>query len=91
VEWVYLSQRDLDGCEGDVGSDRSCCPPSWNSASGTRSKEGALDSTGVDGDNTGVAGTEGAGVTGNFSRVGSISVKYIPIPLARPVMRRARF
>ena len=39
----------------------------------------------------GVTGAEGAGVTGNFSLVGSINVKYTPIPFERVTNRRSQY
>lgn len=72
---------------GDAGS--TCCVLSRVSLGAIRSKDGALERVGVS-DMTGVAGMDGAGVTGNFSRVGSINVKYMLIPFARLAIRLAR-
>ena len=48
--------------------------------------EGGRDGSGVF-PTAGVTGVEGAGVTGNLSRVGSMREKYTPIPLERVTSR----
>ena len=48
------------------------------------SVDNGLDAVGVI--SPGVLGLESAGVMGNFSRIGSISEKYIPMPLALTVI-----